>query len=125
MKKLPEEVSGAWDKMSGPAVFTTVNKKGIPNSIYVTCISKYDEGTILIANNYFDKTKANILSGSSGIVLFITEDKKSYQIKGRIEYHTEGLLFDDMKKWNPKKHPGHAVAALKVEEVYSGVKKLL
>ncbi len=30
-----------------------------------------------------------------------------------------------MKKWNPKKHPGHAAAALKVEEVYTGAEKLL
>ncbi len=29
------------------------------------------------------------------------------------------------KKWNPEKHPGHAAAALKVEEVYSGAEKLL
>ena len=29
-----------------------------------------------------------------------------------------------MKKWNPKEHPGHAAAALKVEEVYKGGEKL-
>jgi hypothetical protein len=28
-----------------------------------------------------------------------------------------------MKKWNPQKHPGHAAAALNVEEVYSGAEK--
>jgi len=30
-----------------------------------------------------------------------------------------------MKTWNPEKHPGHAAVALKVEEVYSGVEKLM
>jgi len=30
-----------------------------------------------------------------------------------------------MKKWNPPKHPGHAAAALKAEEIYSGAEKLL
>jgi hypothetical protein len=29
-----------------------------------------------------------------------------------------------MKKWNPDKYPGHAAAALKVEEIYSGSEKL-
>ena len=29
------------------------------------------------------------------------------------------------KKWNPKQQPGHAAAALKVEEVYAGAEKLL
>jgi uncharacterized protein len=125
MKRLPEEVSSAWDKMSGPAVLTTVSRDGVPNSIYVTCISKYDKGTILVADNYFHKTRENILAGSRGSIIFITDQNKSYQIKGPIEYHTEGGIYEDMKKWNPKKHPGHAAAAIRVEEVFSGAKKLL
>ena len=125
MKKMPEEVSKAWDKREGPVVFTTVDKGGSPNSIYATCVSKYDEETIVVANNYFDKTKINILSGSMGSILFITNDKKSYQIKGPIKYHTEGDVFDNMKKWLPDKYPGHAAASLEIKEIYSGSKKLL
>jgi len=45
--------------------------------------------------------------------------------KGTIEVHKRGDVFDDMKTWNPKKHPGHTATALKVEEVYSGAEKLL
>ena len=78
-----------------------------------------------MADNYFHKTKVNIQSDSKGSLLFITESKKSYQIKGSIEYHTSGPVYDDMKTWNPEKHPGHAAAAIKVEEVYSGAEKLL
>jgi len=125
MKKIPEEVSKAWDKREGPVVFTTVDKEGSPNSIYVTCVSKYNAGTIVVANNYFDKTKTNIFSGSLGSILFITDDNKSYQIKGSIKYYTEGAIFDDMKKWLPEKYPGHAAAALEIKEIYSGSKKLL
>jgi len=88
-------------------------------------VSKFNEETIVIADNYFDKTHENILAGSKGSILFITNEDKSFQVKGTIEYHTEGKLFEDMKKWNPTKHPGHAATALKVEEVYSGSKKLL
>jgi len=29
-----------------------------------------------------------------------------------------------MKSWNPEKHPGHAAAVLRVEEAFSGAKKL-
>ena len=125
MAVLPEEVSKAFEKREGPAVLTTVSDDGTPNAIYATCVSKFDESTIVVANNYFDKTLKNIKSGSSGSILFITGDKTSYQIKGAIEYHKEGPVFDDMKKWNPEKHPGHAAAAVKVEEVYSGAKKLV
>ena len=125
MKKIPEEASKAWDSRKGPIVFTTVGENGISNSIYATCVSKYDEGTIVVANNYFNKTQNNILSGSKGTILFITDEDKSYQIKGSVKYYTEGDIFNDMKNWNPEKHPGHGAAAVKVEEVYSGAKKLL
>ena len=70
------------------------------------------------------QTKKNILSGSSGSVLFITKDGTAYQAKGSFEYHREGKIFEDMKTWNPEKHPGHAAAVLKVEEVYSGAEKI-
>jgi hypothetical protein len=125
MSKLPEDVSKAWNDRKGPVVFATVDEKGVPNAIYATCVSKLNEGTIVIADNYFDKTRKNILAGSKGSVLFITNEDKSFQVKGVIEYHKEGSIYEDMKKWNPTKHPGHAAAVLKVEEVYSGSKKLL
>ena len=125
MAILPEDVGTAWEKRKGAIVLTTVDKDGVPNSIYATCASKYDEETIVVADNYFDKTQKNILAGSKGSVLFITDEGASFQIKGRIEYLKDGPVFEDMKKWNPTKHPGHAAATLKVEEVYSGAKKLL
>lgn len=125
MAALPEQVSKAWEDREGPVVLTTVNGDGIPNAIYATCVSKFSEDTIVVANNYFSKTLENIRTGSKGSILFITKEGKSYQVKGNIEYHEEGPLFEDMKQWNPEKHPGHAATALKVEEVYSGAEKLL
>ena len=125
MAQLPEEVRAAWEKREGPIVLTTVDEKGLPNSIYATCVSMFDEETLVVADNYFDKTRKNLQAGSKGSLLFITAEGKSYQVKGRMEYHTEGYVFQDMKKWNPEKHPGHAAAALTVEEAYSGAKKLL
>ena len=125
MAKLPKIVSEAWENRIPAVVFTTVSTTGVANSIYATCVSKYDEETLIVADNYFDKTKQNILAGSKGVLLFITEDNKAYQIKGSLQYCTEGVIFDDMKRWNPEKHPGHAAAALKVEEVYKGAEKLV
>ncbi len=125
MASLPHFVADAWEQRNGPVIFGTVNNSGTPNTIYVTCVSLYDNETIVVADNYFDKTRRNILAGSKGSLLFITEDKKSYQIKGSIEYHKSGKLFENMKSWNPTKHPGNAAAALRVEEVYCGAEKLL
>ncbi|MDA3788741.1 MAG: pyridoxamine 5'-phosphate oxidase family protein [Desulfobacula sp.] len=125
MAALPEEVSKAWENRKGPIILSTVNKEGIPNSIYATCVSIYSGDTLVVANNYFSKTLKNIEDNSKGSILFITKEGKSYQVKGSIEYHKDGPVFDDMKKWNPKKHPGHGATALKVEEAYSGAEKLL
>jgi uncharacterized protein len=47
-------------------MFSTVDSKGIPNSIFARCVSKYNDGAVVVADNYFDKTKKNILSGSTG-----------------------------------------------------------
>ena len=125
MPQLPAAVRDAWEKRSGPAIFATANDGSMPNAIYVTCVALYDDSTVLIADNYFDKTRRNILAGSKGSFLFMTEDNKTYQVKGTISHHTSGPVFDHMKSWNPQKHPGHAAAALAVEEVYSGADKLL
>ena len=122
--KLSQEVIQAWEDRNGPVVLTTVDAEGMPNAIYATCVGRFDESTLVIADNYFDKTRANIKNGSRGSVLFITQGNKAYQVKGTLEYHTEGALFDFMKSWNPEKHPGHAAAVLRVEEVFSGAKKL-
>ena len=125
MALLPEAVSKAWEDRKGPAIFATVNENRVPNAIYVGCMSKFSEDTIVIANNHFSKTQENILAGSEGSILFMTNAGKAYQIKGTIEYFTEGEIFDDMKKWNPSSHPGHGAAAIRVAEVYTGAKKLL
>ena len=125
MTKIPDNIRKAWEDRNGPVVFTTVNAHGEPNAIYVTCTAIYGDDMFVIANNYFNKTKANILSGSRGSLLFITGDGKSYQVKGNIKYFTDGPVFDDMKKWNPSAHPGHAAAAIEPEEIYSGAEKIL
>ena len=115
----------AWEQREGPAVLTTVDSAGKPNSIYVGEI-KYEPDTgFVVVDNYFDKTRRNIKAGSPGAILFITKDSKAYQAKGSLSYHTEGQIFDDMQKWHDPKHPGIAVTVLEVEELYSGSEKLI
>ncbi|MCD6394865.1 MAG: pyridoxamine 5'-phosphate oxidase family protein [Planctomycetes bacterium] len=125
MAALPDVVLEAWKDRKGPIVLATVNKEGIPNIIYASCTSIFGTDKVVVADNYFSKTRANILAGCKGSLLFITEAGKAYQIKGSLEYHKEGEVFDDMKKWNPVKLPGHAAVAVNVEEVYSGADRLL
>jgi uncharacterized protein len=126
MTPLPANVHRAWEDRDGqPAVLATVGTGGAPNLIYVTCVGLFGEDQVVVADNYFSKTRANILAGSKGALLFRSKDGTSYQIKGRFQYHTEGEVFDDMKKWNLPGKPGNAAAALSIEEVYSGATRLL
>jgi len=124
MANLPEAVKNQWDNIEGAMVLTTVNSDGLPNSVYVACVKKIADDKIVITDNYFDKTRANIVAGSKGSLLFITKDRKSFQVKGSFEYLTNGPIFDDMKNWVREDLPKVAAAVLNVEEVYSGAEKL-
>ncbi|MGE4453317.1 MAG: pyridoxamine 5'-phosphate oxidase family protein [Sphaerochaeta sp.] len=121
---LPNTIIEAWKNKQPAIVLTTVDEQGMPNSIYATCTDLYQDNEIVIANNYFDKTKQNIDTGTKASVLFITEEGKSYQLKGEVSYHTEGAYYDFMKAFNPTKHPGHGAVVLHAQEGYSGQEKL-
>ncbi len=125
MDKLPEDIISAWNQREPAVVLTTVDKAGVPNSIYATCVGLFNDSKIVVADNYFDKTRANIKENPSvGSVLFITTEGKAFQVKGKLEYYTEGEVFDFMKTWNPEKHPGHAAAVLVPDCVYSGAQQI-
>ena len=125
MSRLPSDVRKAWDNRNGPVVLATVDQSGVPNIIYATCVAAFSDAQLVVADNYFDKTRKNLIAGSKGAILFITKDGKAYQVKGNLEYHTEGPVFDHMKTWNPPKHPGNAAAMLNIQEVYAGAERLL
>ena len=122
---LPKEIIEAWENREGPAVLTTVSSDNLPNSIYATCVSLYEQRVFMVADNFFDKTRKNIAAEAKATLLFITKERKSYQVKGAITRHTEGAYFSDMKNWNRKDLPGHAVAVIEPEEIYSGAKQLM
>ncbi len=125
MSKIPEKVRTAWEDRDGPVILATVDAEGIPNIIYVTCVGTFGDERVVVADNYFDKTRRNALTGGTGAILFKDKSGKAYQIKGTLEYHTAGDLFDDMKRWNPTQHPGHAALALCAERVFSGAERIL
>lgn len=124
MSNVPETVLEAWDNRNGPVILATVSPDGVPNVIYATCVGAFGGDRLVVADNYFDKTRKNLQHGGKGSLLFMTGEGKAYQAKGTLEYHTGGEVFEDMKTWNPTQHPGHAAAALRIEEVWSGAKQI-
>lgn len=119
-----EILKEAWALREGPAVFTTVDGKGLPNSVYVLAIKLLDDGRITIMDNYFHKTRENIKNGGKGSFLFLAKPRKPYQAKGTIEYLTSGPVYEDLKASVDPKYPRLAAAVLRVEELYSGAERL-
>jgi len=114
----------AWENREGPAVFATVDEAKTPNAIYVGEIRYVPGEGFIVADNYFSKTRANIKSGTRGAILFLTKERKSFQVKGTLSYHTDGPNFANMQSWHDPKYPGVAATLLRVEEAYSGAEKL-
>ena len=125
MASLPQVVREAWEDRDGPVIMATMSADGVPNIIYVGCVGAFSDDRLVVADNYFDKTRKNLVNGSRrGALLFRSKAGKAYQVKGTFEYHTAGEVFDHMKTWNPPKQPGHGAAALGVETVYSGAERI-
>jgi uncharacterized protein len=122
--KLPDEVMHAWSNREGPLVLTTVDKNGFPNAIYASAVNLTSDGRIAVVDNYFTKTKSNIDYSCKVAVLFISKERKAYQLKGRIDYFDSGLIFNEMLSWADSKHPRKGVVVLNAEEIFKGKEKL-
>jgi predicted pyridoxine 5'-phosphate oxidase superfamily flavin-nucleotide-binding protein len=133
-EQTPNTVSGtdglglviqAWESRDGPAVLATVDAARTPNAIYVGEIRHLPGEGFVVADNYFHKTRSNIANGTRGSILFLTKERKSFQVKGPLTYHTKGPIFEYMQSWHDPKYPGVAATLLRVEEAYSGAERLL
>ncbi len=123
--RLPDVVSDAWDHRQPLAILSTVSATGVPNAIYVSIMDRYDDTTFFVANNFFHKTRQNILDHGQASLLFVTFTMQSFQLKGEIELHDTGPIFQAMKRINPAQCPGHAAAVLRVKQVFQGANQLI
>ena len=119
MAQLPDAVKKAITKQDVFPVATS-NQDCIPNVVYIAYLKLLDGDTILIADNYLNKTRDNILSNGKIAFAVRDEEKGSFQIKGTAERLTEGEMFDEVQKWVPDNLPRVAVVVMHVEEIYNG-----
>ena len=125
MPALPPEAHQAWLNRERRMVFSTVDAKGVPNSIWILCAELTDDdGTFVIAKNSMNKTLQNIEDGCKASLLFIAPEREAYQVKGTVRNHESGPVFDNMKKWLNPNYPGRGAVTLKIEEVYYGAEKV-
>lgn len=119
MAQLTDEVKKAISKQDVFPVVTS-NQDRTPNVVYITYLKAIDGQTVLIADNYLNKTRDNILN--NGKIAFAVRDEKkgSFQVKGTAERLTEGPMFDEVQKWVPGRLPRVAAIVMHIEEIYNG-----
>lgn len=64
------------------------------------------------------------LPDSKGTMVFVTEDKKAYLIKGDVHYEYAGKKYKFMKSWSSDRHPGHGAAVININSVFEDGRKV-
>lgn len=127
MAKLSPEVITAIEKTM-PYCIATASADGKSNLVYIACLKVIDENTILIADNKFEKTRANLdANPQASLVVLDPDTKTAYQIKGSMECHSEGDKYQATVDWVHEERPQLTPKAgfyMNVEEVYNGPQRL-
>lgn len=101
--------------------FATASKKGIPNAVPIGAFKLLDDATLLISDQFFNKTLRNIQENPHVAVTWWGE-KGGFQMKGTVTIHTDDKVFSDdvawMKEVRPQLKPKSAVI-MKITEVFS------
>ncbi|MHC1626674.1 MAG: pyridoxamine 5'-phosphate oxidase family protein [Methanoculleaceae archaeon] len=123
MVVLTDEIKEAFSKMKVFPV-ATASKDGIPNVVPIGFVELKDDGeTIWIADNYMNKTLANIRENPKiSLYVYGPETKGCYQIKGDVELKTSGPDFEKMQETvraKMAKAPAKGLLVVKITDVYT------
>jgi len=124
MVKMPPDVKETLEKQK-PVPIATASKDGVPNVVFVGLLKIVDDENLMIADNFFYKTAANLEANPKIAILCYNGDtKKSFQIKGSVTVCKEGESFDSMRKWVHginNKLPAKSCVMVKVDEIYNAM----
>jgi len=120
MVKLTDEIR---ESLAGTkTVFmATASKNSKPNVVPIGAFRLLDDETLLISDQYFNKTLSN-MKENPRVALSYWGEKGGYQIKGPVTLHTNDEVFKKdvawMKEFKPNLAPKSAVI-MKIAEVYT------
>ena len=118
---LTEEMKDAIEK-DNVVFFATATPDGVPNVVPIGFARPIDNNTILIVDNYLNKTRKNIEKNPKASLVVRDASKAPYQFKGTVEIVESGKYFDDAVDWATSvmsQLAPKAAVLLKVEEIYS------
>ena len=129
--KIPENVKESFNKSlkTRRVVFATASKDGIPNAVPMATVRFMDDETVLVVDNYFLKTRANLEKNPQAAITFWNMEEKEgklvtndgYQMKGKIRIESSGALYEKVKaetKAINDKLPVKAIILMKVDEIF-------
>ena len=122
MVKMPSEVIELIEKQKIIPV-ATASSNGVPNVAYIGLLKILDNETILIVDNFFNKTKINLeCNPMVSLAVYDITTREAYQVKGKVEIVTSGEVYEDMVQWVHAKNsslPARAAVLIHVEEIYN------
>ncbi len=120
--KIPEDIQKVMNEDKAFA-FATANKEGIPNINMIGIKKIVDDETVLLADNFFDKTLSNLKENPEAALLTKkAEEKLWYQLKGTCQYVNEGSEYEEFKKWVKSKKetlPAKGMVIFKVKQIFN------
>jgi predicted pyridoxine 5'-phosphate oxidase superfamily flavin-nucleotide-binding protein len=106
---MPKLVDNVKDIFNMTAIYSvaTASKDGLPNVVPIHFVKIYDgEDTILLVDNFMDKTLKNLKENPRIAISVWDQNKKAaYQLKGEATIVNSGKPFDDAVAWVQKTMP--------------------
>ena len=123
MAKMTRRMKELFEKLEVVALGTST-PSGIPNTVPIGAKKIIDDETVLISDQFLNKTLVNIQSNPNVSVTY-WEGNEGYQLKGTATIETSGQRYEDTVCWIeafgkqvgfPLKSKGAVI--LKIEEIY-------
>lgn len=124
MAQMTERMQELFNKVPA-VVLSTATADGVPNAVPVGAKKILDDQTILISDQFLNKTLANMKSNPQVAVTF-WDGHEGYQLKGTITIETSGQRFEETARWIddlsakvgfPLKSKGAVI--MKIEEIFA------
>lgn len=97
MAKMTDRMVELFNKVP-TVVLATATEEGVPNAVPVGAKKLVDDETILISDQFFNKTAANMANNPNASITF-WEDHEGYQLKGTVTIETSGKRHEETIKW--------------------------
>ena len=125
MVNIPDYVRAVFTDHRTIAIGTST-RDGVPNTVFIGSWWWRDDETILVVDNFFNKTRKNLEENPvASLVVWDRINRRSYQLKCSASIHTEGEDYETAFKKERSRtdffYPCKAIVLLHVEEAYEAM----